>query len=401
MIMLPVPFVKDLYNAGAVSHVAYRLNTDTARRAAAGIWSLLKELQAHEASSMRELLRERHRRLSEIDDQEPGGARERKLLKLRQAAFRAAAVSDHSGLPTLVRSDRQYSIGHEAAFGEDALVRLMAENTNRLRHATQLCQLQHHASLWEHKALALADIADSSATTQAENDYARSGADFFRAQSSRLRALAGGDRLLLTTSVVSAPRTALQAEIQQLSQQHRKGIQLLSHECLSWSDRVEKLTRLAAKDTYFSGELSSARRSLAVAQARGAAMAHVEAVQAAAVVFVESLAPSADANVTVSSSTAAGALQAVFHLDADTSHEIAVLTARIAVAEVRVQALSSLREKGFASWWEAASAKASLEDLRTEVRRLNVVRQIRDLAVRIVEDGEPILPQNQPLAMSR
>ena len=400
IVMLPIPFVKDLCSGSSFSHVSYRLQTTNARQAVAKIQSLVAQLQLSDASAKYELMGQRLQRLTEINDQSAGGVREQELLKLQQAAFNAAAVFDRSGLPIFVSSGRQYRVGDETACTEEALIRRLAENTTRLRHATQLCQAQHQAELWEYKATLLHGLADSGATTQGELDYVRSGADFFRTHTDRLQELVADGRLL-NSPQISVSHTTLQSEMQQRLRQHGEEIQQIKNECVALSDRVGKLSRLATQDAFFAGELAAVQRSLAVVQAKSAALTYRETLHAAAIAFVETQTSFVDATVMVSANTATATLRTMFDTDADNSYEIAVVNAQIAVAEVRVAALQELQRDGFAGWWEAASAEASLQDLRTELRRLNVVRQINALTLQIVEEGEPVFPHTQPLAMSR
>jgi hypothetical protein len=159
-IVLPIPVVKDLYNASAISHVSYRLHDDATRNAAAEIQTLIAELQKHEASARHTLLGERHRRISELND--PSTIRERELLSLRQAAYKAATIADISNLPILAHSTQQYRLGNETVGGEVALFRLAAENSREVQvvnsqiavaevrvQALQVLQNEGFASWWE------------------------------------------------------------------------------------------------------------------------------------------------------------------------------------------------------------------------------------------------------------
>ena len=398
-IVLPIPVVKDLYNASAISHVSYRLHDDATRNAAAEIQTLIAELQKHEASARHTLLGERHRRISELND--PSTIRERELLSLRQAAYKAATIADISNLPILAHSTQQYRLGNETVGGEVALIRIVAENATRLRFATQLSQQQHRAELWQHNVSVLAQVAGADAFAQRELDHARSGADYFQTQVDRLNELSGNTRFIFASTHTSPSPAALQSELNDHSLQQAQRQQQAVNKCLSWYGLAEKLKLLSTQDSYFAGELAAVQRSLTVAQAEAAAVRHADEVHAGVMAFVESVSSTDDTTVIKSSAlSTAQALRNTFRLAAEKSREVQVVNSQIAVAEVRVQALQVLQNEGFASWWETEPAKAALQDLQTEVQRLKLIGRINALSLQIVEQSEPILSTDRTLAMS-
>lgn len=402
LLVLPIPALKDLQNTETISHVSFKLESEDDKQLAAKIKSLLAQLRMHQATAMHDAIGERLQRLAGIEKQNAATIREQQLLSLRHTAYKAATTADLTSLPILSNSANEYSIGDKTVRGEDDLIRLIANDFNRLRYATTLNQRQHQARLWKQKVGLLQQLDVSDSRNQRELDYVRSGHDFYAALANKLEA--GSDRsnvILTSSSNSSSSLPAVLSELQEVSRQNLQRQQRAIEKCMALTSLEEKLARLAGKDSFFAGELATTRRALMVARAEAAVHRHTNDVQSAVGSFVESLSPfDASTAIQSNSPSATQALYSVFELAVDNTAEMNLAKARVTVAESRAAGMKALHEEGFASWWDAKDAEARLQDLKTEVERQELIQQINVLSLKLIKDGDPILPEEQTVALS-
>lgn len=401
-LVLPIPALKGLHSTEAISHVSFRLNSEGDKQLADNIQALMVELRQHQATALYEAIGERHDRLTRITQKQPSAARELQLLSLRQAAYKSTTLADTSSVPILSNSTQEYRIGDKTVRGEDGLIRLVANNTNRLRYAVALNQRQHEAMLWEQKVSVLQQVEHSDRFHRQELRYARSGHEFYTSLSAALESQSGEYDIILTSDHSSSSSlAAVLSELHEIAEQHASRRQQATKKCMALTGLEEKLARLATRDPFFAGELATVRRALAVAQTQAAVYDQTDAVHHAATAFVESL-PQRNRTVRVPAKvlSTTQALQTVFELAADYDANRKAIQAQMTVAQSQATGLRALHEEGYASWWEAREAEAHLEDLKTKAQRQELIHRINTLCLELIENGEPILAEEEVVVLT-